>query len=122
MPLPSSSSPDTAFRVSPEAATRLQDIIAAQPGVDAASTALRVSVLAGGCNGFQYSFALDGEARPDDIVVPAGNARVRVDPASMDLLSGAELHFNDSLMGAHFTVRNPNATSSCGCGTSFSID
>ncbi|MFT8778161.1 MAG: iron-sulfur cluster assembly accessory protein [Gluconacetobacter liquefaciens] len=122
MPLPTAPSPDTAFRVSPEAATRLQDIIAAQPGIDAASTALRVSVLAGGCNGFQYSFALDGEVRPDDIVVPAGSARVRVDPASMDLLSGAELHFNDSLMGAHFTVRNPNATSSCGCGTSFSID
>lgn len=121
MPPPSSSSPDTAFRVSPEAATRLQDIIAAQPGVDAA-TGLRVTVLAGGCNGFQYSFALDGEERPDDIVVSAGSARVRVDPASMDLLSGAELHFNDSLMGAHFTVRNPNATSSCGCGTSFSID
>ncbi|WP_408871870.1 HesB/IscA family protein [Gluconacetobacter aggeris] len=122
MPPPSSSSPETAFRVSPQAATRLQEIIAAQPGVDTASTGLRVSVLAGGCNGFQYSFALDGEARPDDIVVPAGSARVLVDPASLDLLSGAELHFNDSLMGAHFTVRNPNATSSCGCGTSFSID
>ncbi|MBB2204384.1 HesB/IscA family protein [Gluconacetobacter takamatsuzukensis] len=121
MDMPPPSSSDTAFRVSPEAATRLQDIIAAQPGIDA-STGLRVSVLAGGCNGFQYSFALDGEERPDDIVVPAGSARVRVDPASMDLLSGAELHFNDSLMGAHFTVRNPNATSSCGCGTSFSID
>ncbi|GAA4493872.1 iron-sulfur cluster insertion protein ErpA [Gluconacetobacter tumulicola] len=122
MPLPSSSSPETAFRVSPQAAIRLQEIIAAQPGADATSNGLRVSVLAGGCNGFQYSFALDGEARPDDIVVPAGSARVLVDPASLDLLSGAELHFNDSLMGAHFTVRNPNATSSCGCGTSFSID
>lgn len=119
---PSSPSPKTAFRVSPQAATRLQEIIAAQPGADAACTGLRVSVLAGGCNGFQYSFALDGQERPDDIMVPAGTARVLVDPASMDLLSGAELHFNDSLMGAHFTVRNPNATSSCGCGTSFSID
>ncbi|MBB2160898.1 HesB/IscA family protein [Gluconacetobacter sacchari] len=120
MPLPSSSA--TAFRVSPEAAARLGEIIAAQPGAGTAATALRVSVLAGGCNGFQYSFALDGAERADDIVVPAGASRVLVDPASMDLLAGAELHFNDSLMGAHFTVRNPNATSSCGCGTSFSID
>lgn len=115
--------PPSAFSVSPEAASRLEDIVASQPA--AAGTdpqGLRVAVLAGGCNGFQYSFALDADTRADDTVIPAGRARVLVDPASLDLLAGAELHFTDSLMGAHFTVRNPNATSSCGCGTSFSID
>ncbi|GBQ85004.1 iron-sulfur cluster assembly protein HesB/YadR/YfhF [Gluconacetobacter johannae DSM 13595] len=109
-----------AFSVSPEAVSRLEEIVASQPG--AGAQGLRVAVLAGGCNGFQYSFALDADTRADDTVIPAGRARVLVDPASLDLLAGAELHFNDSLMGAHFTVRNPNATASCGCGTSFSID
>ncbi|MBB2154846.1 HesB/IscA family protein [Gluconacetobacter diazotrophicus] len=119
----STPTPDTRFRVSPQAVTRLEEIVAAEPAPEgAAAPGLRVSVLAGGCNGFQYSFALDGERRADDVLIPAGQSHVVVDPASMDLLDGAELHFNDSLMGAHFTIRNPNATSSCGCGTSFSID
>jgi iron-sulfur cluster insertion protein len=126
MPTPVSTpspAPDTKFRVSLQAARRLEEIVASQPADSGAvPPGLRVSVLAGGCNGFQYSFALDGEARADDVVVAAGQSHVVVDPASMDLLSGAELHYTDSLMGAHFTIRNPNATSSCGCGTSFSID
>jgi iron-sulfur cluster insertion protein len=79
-------------------------------------------VLAGGCSGFQYRFELDPAVQPDDLVIDRGAARVVVDPASLDLLGGAELHFTDALMGSHFVVRNPNATSSCGCGTSFSID
>jgi iron-sulfur cluster assembly accessory protein len=56
------------------------------------------------------------------LVVERGGARVVVDPVSLDLLAGAELHYADELMGSYFTVRNPNATSACGCGTSFSID
>ncbi|NVN35445.1 HesB/IscA family protein [Komagataeibacter swingsii] len=110
------------FRVSDAAARRLREILDEQPASPAGEPALRVSVEAGGCNGFQYKFALDSENQPDDIVIPAGTVRVVVDPASMDLLGGAELHFDDSLMGAHFTVRNPNAASSCGCGTSFSVE
>ena len=83
---------------------------------------MRVAVLAGGCSGFQYKFELDQGAQADDVVVERGGARVLVDPASMDLLAGAVLDYSDALMGAHFVVTNPNATSACGCGTSFSVD
>lgn len=110
------------FAVTDRAAARIAEIIAASRAAKAAGTALRVEVLAGGCSGFQYRFGLDRETRPDDLVVGAGEARVLVDPASLDLLQGSELDYTDELMGSHFTVRNPNATSACGCGTSFSID
>ena len=92
--------------------------MAAQPR----PAALRVSVLAGGCSGFQYKFELDEAVQPDDLVVHSGAARVLVDPASLDLLAGSELDYTDELMGSHFTVRNPNAKSACGCGTSFAVD
>ncbi|HUZ62381.1 MAG TPA: iron-sulfur cluster insertion protein ErpA [Acetobacteraceae bacterium] len=85
-------------------------------------SALRVAVLAGGCSGFQYSFELDEATQPDDVLIERGGARVLVDPTSLDLLAGAELDYTDELMGSHFALRNPNATSSCGCGTSFSVD
>ena len=112
--------PLRAFSVSARAAARLAEIVGSQPG---GPDALRVSVLAGGCSGFQYRFELDGAVAADDRVIPLdGGTRVLVDEASLDLLRGAELDFDDALMGAHFTVRNPNATSSCGCGTSFSVD
>jgi iron-sulfur cluster insertion protein len=108
----------SSFTVSDRAAERVAEIVASQ----GRPSALRVAVLAGGCSGFQYTFELDEAPAPDDLVVERGGARVLVDPASMDLLSGAVLDFTDELMGAHFTIRNPNATSSCGCGTSFSVD
>ena len=104
------------FSVSERAAHRIAEI------VGGAGTPLRVAVLAGGCSGFQYKFALDPAVQPDDVVLEQAGARVLVDPASLDLLAGAQLDFTDELMASHFTVRNPNATSSCGCGTSFSID
>jgi len=113
---------DTSFAVSERAAARIAEIVAASGPANGAGAALRVEVLAGGCSGFQYRFGLDGEARADDLVVSSGAARVLVDPASLDLLQGAELDYTDELMGSHFTVRNPNATSACGCGTSFSVD
>jgi iron-sulfur cluster assembly accessory protein len=112
-----------AFSVSERAAARIAEIVSAQPGASGPDAqALRVAVLAGGCSGFQYSFKLDSAAQPDDVEIRAGDARVLVDQASLDLLGGAQLDYSEALMGAHFTVRNPNATSSCGCGTSFSID
>ena len=105
------------FSVSPRAAERIAEI------TGAAGQALRVAVLAGGCSGFQYKFDLDGEGpQPDDAVIEQGGARVLVDPASLDLLAGAQLDYTDELMSSHFAIRNPNATSACGCGTSFSID
>lgn len=106
------------FRLTDAAARRIAAILSAEPGAEA----LRVEVLAGGCSGFQYRFDLTGTRNPDDLVITAPGATVYVDPASLDLLAGAELDYKDTLMGAHFAVRNPNATSSCGCGTSFSVD
>ena len=109
-----------AFSISNRAAERVAEIAAAQDS-DQGPAALRVSVLAGGCSGFQYKFELDSAPQPDDLVVEAGPAKVIVDPVSMDLLAGSQLDYTDELMGAYFTVKNPNATSACGCGTSFSI-
>ncbi len=115
--------PATPFSVSERAAARIAEIVLGQPGSTGPDAqALRVAVLAGGCSGFQYSFKLEPAADPDDHVIAAGAARVIVDPTSLELLGGGQLDYSDALMGAHFTVRNPNATSSCGCGTSFSVD
>ena len=106
------------FRISAAAAARVAEIIAADPG----ARALRVEVLAGGCSGLQYKFELTADEAMDDLILERDGAKVFVDPVSLDFLAGAELDFKDSLMGAHFLVKNPNATSACGCGTSFSID
>jgi iron-sulfur cluster insertion protein len=106
------------FALTERAAARIAEIVAAE-GREAA---LRVAVLAGGCSGFQYRFELDAQPQPDDLVIARGLAKVVVDPASLDLLAGSELDYTDELMGSHFAVRNPNAKSACGCGTSFSID
>ena len=108
----------SAFSVSDRAAERVAEITAAQ----GKPAALRVAVLAGGCSGFQYKFELDDAPQPDDLVVERGGARILVDAASLDLLGGAELHYADELMGSYFPVRNPNATSACGCGTSFAVE
>lgn len=106
------------FALTERAAARIAEIVAAE-GREAA---LRVAVLAGGCSGFQYRFELDVTAQDDDLVIERAGAKVLVDPASLDLLAGSELDYTDELMGSHFAVRNPNAKSACGCGTSFSVD
>ena len=106
------------FSVSDRAAARIAEIVAAE----GRQAALRVAVLAGGCSGFQYKFELDEAPQDDDLIIEQGPARVFVDPASLDLLAGGQLDFSDELMGSYFSVRNPNAKSSCGCGTSFSVD
>ena len=107
-----------AFGISEAAAARVAEILAG----DQAARALRVEVLAGGCSGLQYKFDLTDQQAEDDLVLERNGATVFVDPVSLDFLAGAELDFKDSLMGAHFLVKNPNATASCGCGTSFSVD
>ncbi len=110
--------PSASFGVTERAASRIAEIVAAE----GRQKALRVAVLAGGCSGFQYKFELDEAPQPDDLVIERGPARVFVDSASLDLLAGSELDYTDELMGSHFAVRNPNATSACGCGTSFAVD
>ena len=103
-------------RVTDRAFQRLAEI-AAQTG-DARP--LRVAVEGGGCSGFQYDIRLD-QAGPDDLVLEKNGARVLVDAVSLPFLENAVIDFSEELIGARFVVQNPNATSSCGCGTSFSM-
>jgi iron-sulfur cluster assembly accessory protein len=103
--------------LSERAARRILKILAAEPG----GTALRISVSGGGCSGFQYGFDLDAARAPDDIVVERDGAVVVIDPVSLPYMGGAEVDFVDDLIGQSFQIKNPNATASCGCGTSFSI-
>ena len=103
--------------VSARAAKRIAEIITAE-GQD---MMLRLAVTGGGCSGFQYNFALDDAVADDDLVVEEGGIKVLIDSTSLEFLKGAEIDFVDDLIGASFKVNNPNATSSCGCGTSFSV-
>ena len=103
--------------VSARAAKRIAEIIAAE----GRPAMLRLAVTGGGCSGFQYNFALDDARADDDLVVEEGGVTVLIDSTSLEFLKGAEIDFVDDLIGASFKVNNPNATSSCGCGTSFSV-
>ena len=103
--------------VSARAARRIAEILKAE----SQPTMLRVAVTGGGCSGFQYNFALDDTCTEDDLVIECAGAVVLIDPMSLDFLKGAEIDFTDDLIGAAFKVNNPNAQSSCGCGTSFSV-
>ena len=82
---------------------------------------LRVSVAAGGCSGFEYSFALDDKKTSEDIVFESNGIKLIVDEVSLDLLAGSEVDYIDDLAGASFRLKIPNATAACGCGISFSI-
>jgi iron-sulfur cluster assembly accessory protein len=99
------------------AARRIAEILKAEPG----STMLRLAVTGGGCSGFQYDFCLDDTRTDDDLVVAKGGALVLIDPVSLDFVKGSEIDFVEEMIGAAFKVNNPNATASCGCGTSFSV-
>src|SRR3954447_22058990 len=82
--------------------------------------ALRVAVRPGGCSGFSYEMFFDSDIAEDDLATSYGGVRVVVDPSSAQLLTGATLDYKDSLQGGGFSINNPNATPSCGCGKSFS--
>ena len=103
--------------VSESAAARVAAIVAAE----ADKSALRVSVEGGGCSGFSYKFDLADEPTDDDLVIREGDATVLIDPISVMYMNGSVIDFVDDLMGQSFQIRNPNATASCGCGTSFSV-
>ena len=102
-------------KVTTRAFERLAEIGAGENG-----QALRVAVEGGGCSGFQYEIKLDDPA-PDDLVLEGQGERVVVDSVSLPFLADAVIDFSEELIGARFVIENPNATSSCGCGTSFSI-
>ena len=103
--------------VAPGAAQRIAEILAGQPS----GKFVRLAVNAGGCSGFSYAFDLDDRREADDVLFGQEGAGLVVDPASLDLLSGSVVDFEESLSGSAFKVKNPNATSGCGCGTSFSV-
>jgi len=88
--------------------------------IGAAPKALRVAVKGGGCSGFEYEITLDAPAE-GDLVLEADGQKVVVDEVSLPFLENATIDFSEELIGARFVIENPNATSSCGCGTSFSI-
>jgi iron-sulfur cluster assembly accessory protein len=103
--------------VTDRAARRIAEIVASEP----ATPLLRVSVEGGGCSGFQYRFDLVAASDAEDVVIEKEGARVLIDPVSLQYLGGSQIDYVDDLIGASFKINNPNATASCGCGTSFSI-
>jgi len=102
-------------KVTSRAFERLSEIGAAAQG-----QALRVAVEGGGCSGFQYEIALDTQ-KDDDLVLEGAGEKVLIDAISLPFLENATIDFSEELIGARFIIENPNATSSCGCGTSFSM-
>ena len=104
-------------KLSASAARRVNAVLRSErPG-----SALRVAVDGGGCSGFQYSFNIVADAAADDLVLERDGAKVLIDPVSLDFMRGSEIDFVDDLIGQSFKINNPNATASCGCGTSFSV-
>ena len=99
------------------ATAKVAELLAQEEGEE---LALRVAVKPGGCSGFSYDMFFDTEVADDDLVRTFGTVRVVVDPKSVALLTGSTLDYNDGLQGAGFHITNPNATQTCGCGSSFS--
>ena len=106
--------------VTPDAAGRICEIMAAEHG-DPGAGRLRIVVTGGGCSGFQYHFRIDEGPAEGDVEYRVHGARVVVDDMSLQFLNGSTLQFVQGLEGSYFSLDNPNATSSCGCGTSFAI-
>lgn len=106
--------------VTQTAASKISELLAEE---QKASAALRVFVQGGGCSGFQYGLMIDeGEGQPDtDTLIESNGVRLVVDPISARYLKGAEVDFVDNLTGGGFTIKNPNAKSTCGCGSSFTV-
>lgn len=109
---------DRALAISASAARRVAELVR-QEGDD--GLMLRVSLSAGGCAGFQYGFDFDATVNPDDHVFERDGIKVVIDEISLEMLKGSEVDFVEELVGSYFTLKNPNAASTCGCGVSFSI-
>ncbi|MFA6314115.1 MAG: iron-sulfur cluster insertion protein ErpA [Sterolibacterium sp.] len=99
------------------AANKVKDLIAEEGN---AELKLRVFVSGGGCSGFQYGFTFDEVKNDDDTVLEKNGVTLLIDPMSYQYLVGAEIDYSEGLEGAQFVIKNPNATSTCGCGSSFS--
>jgi iron-sulfur cluster insertion protein len=106
------------MQLTPSAVTKLQELFVEEnnPNIK-----LRVFVQGGGCSGFQYGFTFDEDQAEDDFDFAAGDVRVLVDSMSMQYLQGANIDYQESLQGASFVINNPQATTTCGCGSSFAV-
>lgn len=104
--------------ITEKAVEKIADVIAEE---NDSSLMLRAFVQGGGCSGFQYGFTLDSSINEDDFVVDKGTVKVLVDSMSYQYLDGATIDYKDDLYGSQFTISNPNASSTCGCGSSFSV-
>lgn len=115
---PNYQSLDRPLNFTEAAAAKVKELIQ-----DEASTslALRVYIQGGGCSGFQYGFEFDENRAEDDLAVDTNGVTLLVDPLSLQYLMGAEVDYTESLIGAQFVIRNPNAKTTCGCGSSFSV-
>lgn len=103
--------------ISATAARRISEVMMTESG----DAMLRISVSGGGCSGFQYIFGIDKTRNSDDILIERDGAKVVVDEVSLPFIAGSVIDFVDDLVGQSFKVQNPNATASCGCGTSFAL-
>jgi iron-sulfur cluster assembly accessory protein len=112
------SDPIERITFSPAGAVKAAALLADQP----ANAAIRVFVKSGGCSGYSYGMSIDEQRLDGDRVFADGGARVVVDPRSWPLLSGSEIDYVENMMGGGFHLTNPNATSACGCGSSFRTD
>ncbi|MDX1513848.1 MAG: iron-sulfur cluster insertion protein ErpA [Gammaproteobacteria bacterium] len=107
-----------AIQLTSSAVSKVQELVAKQGRT---SALLRVYIQGGGCSGFQYGFSFDDAPQEDDAVFERDGVRLVVDPLSIQYLTGAEVDYKEDLEGARFVINNPNATTTCGCGSSFSI-
>lgn len=115
-----------ALAVEPQAEVLFTDAAAAKvrellDEEDNPALKLRVFVTGGGCSGFKYGFTFDENVEDGDLSVVNGGVTLLIDPMSLQYLTGAEIDYKDDVNGAQFVIRNPNATTSCGCGSSFSV-
>jgi iron-sulfur cluster insertion protein len=109
---------DQPLVVTDAAVSKLRELIADEGNP---ALKLRVYISGGGCSGFQYGFSFDDKGEADDITVAREGVAVVVDPISLQYLMGAQIDYSESLTGAQFVIRNPNASTTCGCGSSFSV-
>lgn len=106
------------IKFSENAASKVSEMLAEEGN---AELNLRVYVTGGGCSGFQYGFTFDETINDDDTRVERNGVTVVIDPMSLQYLSGAEIDYTENVSGSQFVIRNPNATTTCGCGSSFSV-
>jgi iron-sulfur cluster assembly accessory protein len=107
----------TDITMTERAARKIGEILRSEPS----GAMLRLSVMGGGCSGFQYKFDVDRDQADDDVVIARDGITMLIDTVSLEYLAGSEIDFVDGLIGAAFKVNNPKAKASCGCGTSFSL-